>query len=366
MTECVIVGGGVVGLSLAYELATHGWQVRVLDRQEPGREASWAGAGILPPANQASALHPLDQLRGLSHRLHGEWAARLRAETGIDTGYRPCGGIYFARTVGEAAALHGFADEMRSLQVEIRRLDPAELRALEPAVTTQFKAAYLLPGEAQLRNPHHLRALAEGCVRRGVRLEPHREVVGWDEAGGRIRALRTHDGEVVADQFCFTTGAWTHGILFQQGVRVGVFPVRGQMVLFRCPQRPFTRVLNDGPRYLVPRDDGHVLVGSTEEEAGFDKSNTAAGVRDLVELATTLVPALKDAPVERTWAGLRPGSFDSFPYIGGLPGLANAYVAAGHFRSGLHMSPGTAVVLGQLIRGLPTEIDLQPFRVQRG
>lgn len=366
MAECVVVGGGVVGLSLAYEMAGHGWQVRVLDRQEPGREASWAGAGILPPANPETALHPLEQLRGLSHRLHAVWARQLREETGIDTGYRPCGGIYLARTSGETAALHGFAAEQRTLGVEARQLSSDELHELEPEVTASAKAAYLFPGEAQLRNPHHLRALVAGCQQRGVRLEPDREVVGWEASGGTVRTLRTRDGEVGGDCFCLTTGAWTHGLLAQQGVQVSIFPIRGQMLLFRCPQPPFRRVLNEGPRYMVARDDGHVLVGSTEEEVGFDKSNTESAIHDLRELATALVPCLKTATLERTWAGLRPGSFDSFPYIGSIPGLTNAYLAAGHFRSGLHMSPGTAVVLGQLIRGLPTDIDLSPFHLLRG
>jgi glycine oxidase len=116
----------------------------------------------------------------------------------------------------------------------------------------------------------------------------------------------------------------------------------------------------------VPRDDGRVLVGSTEEEAGFDKSTTKEAIRELTQLAIELVPTLRHAQVERTWAGLRPGSFDGLPYLGPIPGLENAFVAAGHFRSGLHLSTGTAVVMGQLIRGLQPEIDLAPFQIARG
>ena len=153
MDDCLIVGAGVVGLSLAYELAGHGLRVRVVDRQEPGREASWAGAGILPPANRATATHPLEQLRGMSHRLHAEWAARLQDETGIDTGYRRCGGIYLARTVGETAALHGLASEFREQGIEVERLSADALAQLEPALITSVRAAYLVPDEAQLRNP---------------------------------------------------------------------------------------------------------------------------------------------------------------------------------------------------------------------
>jgi glycine oxidase len=143
-------------------------------------------------------------------------------------------------------------------------------------------------------------------------------------------------------------------------------PIRGQMVLFRCPRKPFERIINEGSRYLVARDDGRVLVGSSEEEAGFDKSTTPWVLRELEQLARDLIPALREAEIERTWSGLRPGSFDGLPYIGRIADLENAYVAAGHYRSGLHLAPATAEVLGSLIRNQPSPIDLVPFRPTRG
>jgi glycine oxidase len=368
--DCLIVGGGVIGLSLAYELACHGATVQLIDCGSIGREASWAGAGILPPANLTTAIDPLDRLRALSHKLHREWATRLREETGIDNGYRECGGLYLARSVGEVASLHAFAQMLRELEIEVERLTPAELTVLEPALREvaagQLKAAYTLPGEAQLRNPDHLRALSLACERRGVQIRSDCEATGFDYANGRMTAVRTDAGLLHADRYCITSGAWTGRLLKQLGVTTGIMPIRGQMVLFKCETPPFRRVLNEGPRYLVPRDDGRVLVGSTEEEAGFDKSTTEEGVGELVALARQLVPALRDARIENRWAGLRPGTFDGFPYLGRMPGLSNAYAAAGHYRSGLHMSPGTAVVMRQLMLGEEPEVDLSPFRVGRG
>ncbi|MDA1055069.1 MAG: glycine oxidase ThiO [Planctomycetota bacterium] len=368
--DCLIVGGGVIGLSLAYELANHGATVQLIDRGSIGREASWAGAGILPPANLATAIDPLDRLRALSHQLHREWAVRLREETGIDNGYRECGGLYLARSAGEAASLHAFAQMLRELEIEIERLSPVEVAELEPALrevaTGQLKAAYSLPREAQLRNPDHLRALHLACERRGVQIRADREATGFECSNGRMTAVRTDAGLLHADRYCITSGAWSQRLLKQLGIATGIMPIRGQMVMFKCETPPFRRILNEGPRYLVPRDDGRVLVGSTEEEAGFDKSTTDQGVGELVALARQLVPALRDASIENSWAGLRPGTFDGFPYIGRMPGLDNAYAAAGHHRSGLHMSPGTAVVLRQLILGDEPEIDLSLFRVGRG
>lgn len=192
------------------------------------------------------------------------------------------------------------------------------------------------------------------------------EVTDLIDEGDRIDAVCTSPGEFKADAFVITAGPWTERILAREGVPTGIFPMRGQMVLFRCARQPFKRVLNDGPRYLVPRDDGYVLAGSTEEEAGFDKSTTEEAIAELTNFATDLVPALRAANVEQTWAGLRPASYDGFPYIGRMPGLENAFVAAGHFRSGLHLSPGTAVVLADVMCGATPAIDLMPFRVSRG
>jgi glycine oxidase len=137
------------------------------------------------------------------------------------------------------------------------------------------------------------------------------------------------------------------------------------MVLFRCEQPPIRRVINEGSRYLIPRLDGYLLAGSTEEEVGFDKRTTDEAIADITAFARAIVPALATATIENTWAGFRPASFDSLPYLGRLPGLANAFVAAGHFRNGLFLSPATALVMSQLLRDEQPRIDLTPFRVGR-
>lgn len=371
MPECLIVGGGVIGLSLAYELSQHEFRVQVIDRGSIGKEASWAGAGILPPANEATALHPIDKLRALSHRLHAEWAERLRLETGIDTGYRRCGGLYIARTAGEAAALAGMRELLNEQQIAIERLDVDRIASLEPALAAvvsqgKLRAAYRLPDEAQIRNPDHLRALQSACRQRGVAFRENVEAKHFTITDRRIAAIETTAGSLAADVICITSGAWSRMLLEQLGLPNGIMPVRGQMVMFRCFRKPFTHLINEGPRYLVPRDDGRVLAGSTEEEVGFDKSTTKEGIGKLVKLAGEIVPELTPDRIERSWAGLRPGSFDGFPYLGRIPGLDNALIAAGHFRSGLHLSPATAVVISQLLRGESPEIELAPFDAGRG
>ena len=365
-SDVILVGGGVVGLSLAWELSRRGVRVTLLERGELGQEASWAGAGILPPANRATAVHPYDQLRGLSLELYPRWSAQLTAETGIDNGFRACGGVYLATKAGAAAALHGLYGECVEQEIPARRLSAAEIAALEPALAVaDVKAAYELPGECQLRNPRHLQALVAACRLSGVEFVTECEVVGWRTSNSRVTAVETTRGEFAAAKYCVTAGSWTQRLLAAIGVSTGIVPIRGQIILYKLPQRVFTRVINEGSRYLVARDDGYVLAGATEEEAGFDKSTTPEAFADLSAFALARVPALKDAVVERTWAGLRPGSFDSLPYLGRLPQFADVFVAAGHFRSGLYLSPATAVVMSQLLCDERPEIDLAPFGVLR-
>lgn len=378
--SCLVIGGGVVGLSLAYELSRSGWIVRVLERGLVGREASWAGAGILPPANSASAIHSLEQLRGLSYRLHAEWAERLRQETGLDTGFRRCGGIYLARTAGEWASLLGFASLMDEEEVVVERPSLTELARIEPELAFDcpasqgqggavrvhsIRGALLLPGECQLRNPWHLQALAAACRLHGVEFMEQVAIERWITTGDRLKELETNRGKFSADAYCVTAGAWTGQLLESLGHSLGIVPIRGQMVLFKTERSPVRRIINEGPRYLVPREDGYLLAGSTEEEAGFDKRTTSAAIADLVHFARETVPALHDARIEQTWAGLRPGVYDGMPYMDQWPGLANLFVAAGHFRSGLYLSPGTAVAMAALMAGEKPGIDLRPFRVTR-
>jgi glycine oxidase len=386
MHDVLIIGAGVIGLSLAWDLARHGRSVRVIDRGQPGREASWAGAGILHAARFNSADHPYDQLFGLACELHPRWAGELLELTGIDTGYRRCGGLYLARTRGEAASLAAWAADLSAQGTAVQALDGEELAAVEPAISggrasrraatsPRDIAAYLVPADAQLRNPRHLQALIVACQAAGVEITP--DLPAGDVAihSGQIDQLESAAGPLRARRYCFTAGAWTGQVLARLGLTIGILPIRGQMVLFRCTSAvgsalrgvppPITHILNVGSRYLVPRDDGRVLAGSTEEEVGFDKRTTDEAIADLKSLAISLVPALAAAQVEQAWAGLRPGSLDGLPYLGPLPGLSNAYVAAGHFRSGLYLSPATAVVMSQLLRDEHPQLDLGPFRVGR-
>jgi glycine oxidase len=369
--DVLIVGGGIIGLSLAYELSSRGQLVTLVERDACGRAASWAGVGILPPVATRAVEEPLEQLRSLSHRLLAEWSQQLESETGMDTGWQACGGIYLATTPGEAATLAANRLWWDEHGIEASPWTAAQLAAQEPSLAAlaqsdRLRAIWWLPQECQVRTPHYVQALIAACRSRGVKIVEHCPVTKIDcRADGSI-AVTTTCGPMHAEKLCLTAGPWTRPLLEPLGVVTGILPVRGQIVLFR-PQQPLLKsVVNEGHRYLVPRADARVLVGSNEEEVGFACQTTPDVLAELHQWACGMLPQLADAEVEKSWAGLRPGSFDSYPYIGSLPDHPGVFVAAGHYRAGIHLSCGTAVVLADLMTEGHSSIDLAPFRPGRG
>lgn len=371
MHDVIVIGGGVIGLTLAYELAGQGVQVAVIDQSAPGQEASWAGAGILPPGNPEFAETAEARLRAVSHRLWPELSESLRSETGIDNGFHRHGGLE-VRLSGtahdlqaEVDALHREVDALHREGVAAELLVGEELQACEPALSPALVAGYRLPEMGQVRNPRHLKALVSGCSARGVEFQRGCPADGFDVVQGNVRGVRTPQGVLAAGQFVVTSGAWTARLLAPLGYHTSIRPLRGQMVLLSLPRPPIRQVINIGPRYIVPRLDGRVLVGSTEEAAGFDKRNTAEGIAGLTALAVSLVPELAGATFERAWAGLRPQTRDGLPFLGLVPETENLFVAAGHFRSGLQMSPATARGLSQLLLGQEPCLPLEPYSLKR-
>ncbi|WP_153557721.1 glycine oxidase ThiO [Roseimaritima sediminicola] len=370
MSEVVVVGGGVIGLSVAWEAASRGLSVTLLERGRIGGGTSWTAAGILPPANPDTALDPLDRLRGISHRLHPQWADRLRQITGIDNGLRRCGGVYLATSPGEAAALLGQQQYWQSYQIDAVRWSKEGLLQAEPRLAggraaTQLRTAFLLEDEYQLRSPDHLRALHRACELAGVRVLPHTPVQRFAEQGGAVE-VETDRGRVRGQHVVLAGGAWSSAVARASELAFDIVPVRGQVLLYRLPAPPLTHVINEGNRYFVPREDGHLLVGSCEEEVGFNTETTRAALGELRRWAEGLLPELEAQEPVRSWAGLRPSTIDGFPYIGRVPRSQRLFVATGHYRSGMHLSCGTAVAIVDLITGAAPPLDLDAFRIGRG
>jgi len=199
----------------------------------------------------------------------------------------------------------------------------------------------------------------------GVHLRLGCPASGFEIQGQRVIAVWTDRGRAKAGQFLLAAGAWSDALLQPIGWRPCIRPIRGRIALINTGVPLFRRILLWGTRYLVPRPDGRVLVGSTEEDAGFDKRTTTRAIGDLLVLACHLVPGLADAHLQRCWAGLRPGSPDGLPFLGAVPGFENLFVAAGHFRAGIQLSPATGLVMKELFLGQPLTVPLDAFRPDR-
>jgi glycine oxidase len=360
--DVLIIGGGVIGLTTAYCLALDGASVQILDRTIPGTEASWAGAGIIPPGNPEGAVSPYDRLRAVSSQMFRPLSEELQDRTGIDNGYRVCGGIeIFGSDDDEAISL------WTAEGIEFIPIRPSRARRIAVGLNAPDRPMFWLPEMAQVRNPWHVRALVSACTALGVLMAADEPVRNFRTVGSRIEAAISERGqELAAGSILIASGAWTDQLLQPLGARTGIHPVLGQMVLFNPPSEVLRGIVCVDKKYLVAREDGRILAGSTEEpEAGFEKRTTDTGVAELTRFALDLVSELSETHVEKTWAGLRPGSPDGLPYLGPVPGWSNAFVAAGHFRSGIQLSPASGRLMADLMLGRPTTQPLDAFRLDR-
>jgi len=357
--DVIVVGAGLIGLGIAYELAKRGVAVTVYDRDEPARAASWAGAGMLAPFSEATPDAAMLALCRDSLAMYPEYVAELRERTGVDARFRRDGTLHVALDRAQLAELAAHAETFRANGGEVSMLDRGDVLAREPVLAKDLAGALFVANEAQVDNRRLGRALLAACESLGVRFERGEELALECDAR-RVRGVRTAYGFATAATVINAAGAWAgelHGV--PDHARVPVRPVAGEMLALAVPRDAVRALVWLGHRYLVPRGDGRLLVGATVESRGFDARVTAAGMHDLLDAALAVAPALASFAVVETWAGLRPGSHDGRPYLGATS-LGGYLVASGHFRNGILLAPITA----RLIAGLVMDGDasaLAPF-----
>jgi glycine oxidase len=360
VSDFVVVGGGVIGMMTALQLADAGHSVTLVERGDCGHEASWAGGGIVSPLYPWRYSEPVSRLATWSEGYYPELASRLYEETGIDPEYRQKGLLYLG--VEDESRAIAWAKEVGK---PLEQVDAAFLYAKEPNVAPGYAEALWMPTLGSLRNPRLVRALRTrlaGLPR--VCLREQCEVTGFDMTGGRVVALQTSRGPVSGDHVIVCGGAWAAALLERVGVELPVRPVKGQMILFRAPPGLVQRVVLREGRYVIPRADGRILAGSTLEETGFDKSTSQEARESLRQSALKIIPALADCEVEHHWAGLRPGSPDGVPFIGPVPGVSNLSVNAGHYRNGLVLAPASTRLLVDQLLGREPIIAPAPYRLE--
>ena len=268
-SDVVIIGGGVIGLTTAYFLAKQGAAVEVIDKGELGAEASWAGAGIIPPGKFSTTLSPIDQLRALSVTAFPAFAQELQEITGIDTGYRICGGIEFFED-GDAQV-----DAWKREGIAFERVPSGQITRFEPNCEPVPGESFFFEAMAQTRNPWHLRALIAACRSTKVQLRPGAMLENINLCGNKVADIRLSSGEKrVADRYLLATGAWTNPLLAPFHRDPGIHPVRGQIVLLRTSELILKRIVLVGKNYLVPREDGRLLIGATRSLKQDSSSKT--------------------------------------------------------------------------------------------
>lgn len=340
----IVIGTGVSGLSTALTLLQRGSRVTLLERGEVGAESSWAGGGILSPLLPWDYAEPLSRLALRSMAAYASWVEKIEAQSGCIAEYWQCG-MHVLDTVQPNAALAWCK---------------AHDLAAHPERTLASDGLWL-PDIAQVRNPRLVAALREAVVRLGGVIHTHCAAETATIQGGRMVGVRTALGTFQADQFVLATGAWAGITLPGLAGVPNVRPIRGQMLLFKLEPGTLDTILYRKGLYLIPRRDGHVLVGSTVEDAGFDKSIDAATRQRLHADAAELLPALSALPPVQHWAGLRPGSPGNIPIIDRHPDFENVFVNTGHYRYGVSMAPASAELLVDLMEGTTPALDPTPY-----
>jgi glycine oxidase len=364
-SDLLILGGGVIGLSLADEAARKGLTVTLVDKGAFGAESSWAGAGMLtcrPHARRNGNELDYHDLTSLSVQLHARWAARLFEETGIDVGYRRCGALELV--------LDGDSDPdlaIRRAQEHAREASdrgiraiwrtPEEARRIEAGISENCLGAIEFPDEAQVRNPRLVKGLLASVERKNVRLIPNAAMTALNLSADESAcsgATLANGESLSAGNTVLCMGAWTGGIgssVLNRAVPElrKIEPVRGQLLRYDVPRNLATRLLTVGNHYIVPRGDGVLLVGATHEKVGFEKTITDSGREELRAFGARLLPALRDLPIVGQWAGLRPGLKGRHPILGPVPGVAGLWLNAGHYRNGLTLAPVSAELVSEHI-----------------
>jgi glycine oxidase len=356
--DCIVVGGGIIGLMTARELVAAGCRVRIVERGVPGAESSWAGGGILSPIQPWRAPAAVTHLAVWGQRRYPGLATELGENTGIDLEWVRSGLLVLDSEETDQARAWA---RQNGVECEIID-DPEAIAGLEPACRRASRA-FWFPAVAQIRNPRLIRALRSDLERSGVVFNEWSTVTELLRRDGCIYGIRTEQQDFRADIVVVAAGAWSAQLLAALAVRIEVAPVRGQMLLYRAAPGLIRHVLLDSGHYLIPRNDGRVLVGSTVEHAGFDKQTTVDAREELQRAAESMVTQLVHCGIERQWSGLRPGSATEIPYIGPVPAVENLYLNTGHFRNGLLLAPASARLMADLILGRESEFDPRPYAI---
>jgi len=361
--EVVVIGGGVIGLTIARALAQRGLRdVCLIERARLGTEASFAAAGMLLPQVEAATKDDFFTLACRSRDLYASFAAALHEETGIDVELDTTGTLYLALNSTDQEEIEkGYYFQSRAgLAIEL--LSTSAARALEPCISESITGALLFPQDIQVENRRLLSALANSVSNLGLNVLTGTNVDSLVVEGNRLTGVQTSSGAITCSTVVVAAGTWSS---FIKHTRFSIEPVRGQMVCLEAKPQLTRHVIFSRRGYIVPRRDGRLLAGSTSENAGFDKSVTAGGINKILQNAHEISPAISNLPIVDTWAGLRPRAADGLPVLGPCVEIDGLFYATGHYRNGILLAPITGELISEaIVEGIASPL-LAPFSPER-
>lgn len=347
--DIAIIGGGLAGMLTAYALNKAGAKVMIIEKSASASESSWAGGGILSPLYPWRYPEAVNVLSQASQRMYPSLVDEISEISGIDPEYRQCG-------------MHILSEELDSAAIQWMTDHNVMYENSQPLWHQNAATNFVyLPEIAQIRNPRFIKSLKLALEKTGVQFSFNNSVESFSKDADNCFSLLTSEGAWQAEKIVVCAGAWTSRLLGDSVLSVDINPVRGQMLLYKAPASLISSIILARGKYIIPRNDGRVLVGSTMEYVGFDKSNTEEGIFVLKQFVADMCPCLADYPIEKQWAGLRPGSPDGTPYIGEHPLMPGLYVNSGHFRNGVVMAPASASLMCDLIQDNQTDINPIPY-----
>jgi glycine oxidase len=359
--EILIVGGGVIGLAIARELAKQGIDICLIERNTLGTESSFAAGGMLAPQAEADSRDALFELLIQSRDLYPKLAAELREETGIDIELDTSGTLYLAITEHDQEEIQKRYEWQSRAGLPLEKLTPEDAREIEPCISTAVRGALRFPGDIQVENRRLLRALANSVTQLDVQIMNGVNVESLETKSGRVTGVQTSQGLMECSTLILAAGAWTSFL----DSTIKVEPIKGQMVCLTAKPQLTRHVIYTPRGYIVPRQDGRLLAGSTSERTGFAKEVTAGGINTILKNAQEISPAISSLPIADTWAGLRPRAADGLPVLGPCGEIAGLIHATGHYRNGILLAPVTAELIAKTVVDGVTPKVLAPFSPDR-
>lgn len=366
-SDVVVVGGGIIGLAVAYYLGREHLRVTLVERGAVGREASWAAAGYLSYQGSSNVPGPRLELARTSCQMYDGWMAELGELTPADTGFLRCGLLDLCFTEAESREAWERATWQQAAGYAVEWLDEASLRRRHPYLAPELpvQGGLLFPEVMQVRPPRLLKALTEAVLRLGVRIHEYSPVTALTRSGDRVTGVALADGQCLAAPIVINAaGSWSSQLAPEMAV-LPVKPIKGTIVLLEVPAPPTREILASSHGSIYPRADNHLLLGATMEDVGYDRRVRLEAVHTLVQQALALLPGLKEAALVTAWTGLRPFSHDNLPYVGPVPGLEGVYAATGHYRSGIMLAPITGLLIKEMILQQSPTLPLAPYQLTR-